>query len=64
MKVLLSYLVNMRSKIHLMNTSSSDDDLEDLIHQLDMPAEATCSVGEYVNGEDNLPTCLKHDDGL
>ena len=39
-------------------TESFDDtNLENLICQLNMPAEATCSVGEYVNGEDDLPTC-------
>ena len=27
-----------------------------------MPAEATCSVGEYVNGKDDLPTCSEYDD--
>ena len=36
--------------------SSDDNNLEDLIHQLNMPTEAMCSVGEYVNGEDDLPT--------
>ena len=25
---------------------------------------ATCSIGEYVNGEDDLPTCLEDDDHL
>ena len=64
MKAFLSCLVNMRTRIHSMNwiVQSSDHDLEVLIRQLDMPAEATCSVGEYVNGEDDLPTCLEHDD--
>ena len=30
--------------------SSDDNNLEDLIHQLNMTTEATCSVGEYMNG--------------
>ena len=38
----------------------SQDDLGDLIRQLDMPA--TCSIGEYVNGEDDLPTCSELND--
>ena len=42
--------------------SSDDNNLEDLIRQLNMPAEATCSVGEYVNGEDDLSTCSEYDD--
>ena len=42
-------------------TQSSSNDLEDLIHQLDLPAESTCSVGEYTNGEDDSPTCSEHD---
>ena len=36
---------------------STDDELEDLIHELNMPAETTCSVMEYVNGDDEVPTC-------
>ena len=42
--------------------SSDDSNLEDLICQLNMPAEAMCSVGEYMNGEYDIPTCSEYDD--
>ena len=60
MKVWLLCLANMRTRIQI--TQSSDDNLKDLIHQLYIPAESTCSVGEYMNGEDDLPTCSERDD--
>ena len=41
---------------------STDHKLEDLIRQLDTPADATCSVSEYAKGEDDLPTCSEQDD--
>lgn len=40
---------------------SSHSELEDLIHQLDMPAEIKCSVSEYVNGDNDLSTCAGQD---
>ena len=36
--------------------SSSRDELEDLIHQLNIPTQEVCSLAEYVNGDDILPT--------
>ena len=41
---------------------STSDELDDLIHQLNMPAETRCSVHEYINGDDGLPTYSVLDD--
>ena len=40
---------------------SAHSELEDLIHQLGMPAKTRCSVGEYVNGDNELSTCAEQD---
>ena len=36
--------------------------VEDLIHRISMPNEARCSVSEYMNGDDDLPTCSEEGD--
>ena len=41
---------------------SSSGELEELIHQLDIPCGEMCSLGEYVNGDDKIPTCFEQDD--
>ena len=45
-----------------LDSQPTGDELEDLIHQLNMPAETRCSVSEYMNGDDDLPTCSEQDD--
>ena len=32
-------------------------EIQQLIDQLNMPTETKCSAREYVNGDDDLPTC-------
>ena len=46
----------------LDSIESTSDELDDLIHQRNMPAETRCSVREYVNGDDELPTSSVLDD--
>ena len=39
----------------------AQEELHDLVDQISLP-ETNCSVEEYINGEDDLPTCQQYDD--
>ena len=41
----------------------AQEELNDLVDQISLGPDTTnCSMEEYINGEDNLPTCQQYDD--